>query len=69
MLVDPPPLFSQEWWGHFLVWGVWFPSRLTLEGNRPYLEFWVVILAENPDGSMPAHTKGHEGNLPVGAQI
>jgi hypothetical protein len=30
--------------------------------------FWV-ILAKNPDGSMPAHMKGHEGNLPVGTQI
>jgi hypothetical protein len=28
-----------------------------------------VILAENPDGSMVAHTKGHEGNLLVGTQI
>jgi hypothetical protein len=28
-----------------------------------------VILAENPDGSMPAHTKGREGNLSVGTQI
>jgi hypothetical protein len=28
-----------------------------------------VILAENPDGSMPAHMKGHEGNLSVGTQI
>jgi hypothetical protein len=24
-----------------------------------------VILAVNLDGSMPAHMKGHEGNLPV----
>jgi hypothetical protein len=28
-----------------------------------------VILAENPDGSMQAHTKGHKGNLLVGTQI
>jgi hypothetical protein len=28
-----------------------------------------VIIEENPDGSMPAHTKGREGNLPVGTQI
>jgi hypothetical protein len=28
-----------------------------------------VILAKNLDGSMPAHTKGLEENLPVGTQI
>jgi hypothetical protein len=28
-----PLLFSLEWWGRFLVWGVWFPSRLLLEGT------------------------------------
>jgi hypothetical protein len=28
-----------------------------------------VILAENPDGSMQAHTKDHKGNLLVGTQI
>jgi hypothetical protein len=28
-----------------------------------------VILAKSPDGSMPAHTKGHEGNLPVETHI
>jgi hypothetical protein len=28
-----------------------------------------VILAENLDGSVPAHTKGREGNLPVETQI
>jgi hypothetical protein len=28
-----------------------------------------VILAENLDGSIPAHTKGHEGNLSVETQI
>jgi hypothetical protein len=28
-----------------------------------------VILAENPDGSVLAHMKGHEGNLLVGTQI
>jgi hypothetical protein len=27
-----------------------------------------VILAENPDCSMPAHMKGREGNLPVETQ-
>jgi hypothetical protein len=26
-----PLLFSLEWWGHFLVWGVWFPSCFLLE--------------------------------------
>jgi hypothetical protein len=25
------PLFSLELCGHFLVWGVWFPSHLPLE--------------------------------------
>jgi hypothetical protein len=28
-----------------------------------------VILAENPDGSMPAHMKGREGNLTIGTQM
>jgi hypothetical protein len=27
-----PLLFNLEWWGYFLVWGVWFPSCLPLEG-------------------------------------
>jgi hypothetical protein len=27
------------------------------------------ILAENPDGSMLVHMKGHEGNHPTGTQI
>jgi hypothetical protein len=26
-------LFSLERWGCFLVWGVWFPSRMPLEGT------------------------------------
>jgi hypothetical protein len=28
------PCFSLEWWGHFLVWGVWFASHLPLEGTN-----------------------------------
>jgi hypothetical protein len=28
-----------------------------------------IILAENPDGSMPAHMEGHEGKLLVETQI
>jgi hypothetical protein len=27
-----PQLFGLEWWGHFLVWGVWFLSHLMLKG-------------------------------------
>jgi hypothetical protein len=27
------PLYSLEWWGHFLLWGVWFPNHLSLEGT------------------------------------
>jgi hypothetical protein len=27
-----PLLFSLEWLGHFLVWGVWFSSHLPSEG-------------------------------------
>jgi hypothetical protein len=27
-----PLLFSLEWWDHFLIQGVWFPSHLPLEG-------------------------------------
>jgi hypothetical protein len=30
---------------------------------------FLIILIKNMDGSMPAHTKGHEGNLPVRTQI
>jgi hypothetical protein len=29
-----PLLFSLEWWGRFLVRGVWIPSRLPLEGTN-----------------------------------
>jgi hypothetical protein len=29
---------------------------------------WIII-AENPDGSVPAHTKGRKGNLPVMTHI
>jgi hypothetical protein len=28
-----PLLFILDWWGHFLVWGVRFPSHLPLEGT------------------------------------
>jgi hypothetical protein len=28
-----PHLLSLEWWGHFLVRGVWFSSCLSLEGT------------------------------------
>jgi hypothetical protein len=31
--VGAPPLFSLEWWGHFLVWGEWFPNHLLLGGT------------------------------------
>jgi hypothetical protein len=34
--------FSPKWWVHVLVQGVWFPSRLPLEGNWSYPEFWAV---------------------------
>jgi hypothetical protein len=34
-----------------------------------FMSLSQVILAENPDGSMQAHTKGHKGNLLVGTQI
>jgi hypothetical protein len=30
---DGAPPFSLEWWDRFLVWGVWFPSHLPLEGT------------------------------------
>jgi hypothetical protein len=32
LIIGWPFLFSLEWWGYFLVRGVWFPSRLLLEG-------------------------------------
>jgi hypothetical protein len=28
-----PLLFSLEWWGLYLVWGVWLPSHWSLEGT------------------------------------
>jgi hypothetical protein len=28
-----PLLFNLEWWGHFLLQGVWFPNVLPLEGT------------------------------------
>jgi hypothetical protein len=76
--IAPGISFFLCWWtpplqprmvGPFPSMGCMVPKPFTTGGNRPYLEFWVVILAENPDGSMPAHTKGHEGNLPVRAHI
>jgi hypothetical protein len=27
-----PPFFSLEWWGLYMVWGVWLPNSLPLEG-------------------------------------
>jgi hypothetical protein len=38
-------------------------------GPGGFTRLFRVILAENPDGSMPAHTKGLEGNLVVQTQI
>jgi hypothetical protein len=31
-----------------------------------FTRFSQLILVENSDGSMPAHMKGHEENLPIG---
>jgi hypothetical protein len=28
-----PLLFDLEWWGLYPLWGILFPSRLTLEGT------------------------------------
>jgi hypothetical protein len=33
------PLFSLEWWVCFLVRGVWFSSRLPLEGTNRIQNF------------------------------
>jgi hypothetical protein len=52
---------------HRIRQGVMPPLIKSGPGGFTHLSW--VILAENPDGSMPAHTKGHEGNLPVGSQI
>jgi hypothetical protein len=35
-------LFILERWGCFLVWGVWIPSCMPLEGIDRIWEFWVV---------------------------
>jgi hypothetical protein len=39
LILGCPPLFSLEWWGHFLVRGVWVPSYLLLEGNDSIQNF------------------------------
>jgi hypothetical protein len=42
-----PLLFSLEWWGHFLVWGIWFPSHLPLKRTNRNQNFgcnrWPMV--------------------------
>jgi hypothetical protein len=38
-----PHFFNLEWRGRFQVWGVWFTSRLLLQGTDRILSFWAVI--------------------------
>jgi hypothetical protein len=44
-------------------------GQVPLQRTRHVLMPHPIILAENPDGSVLAHTKGREGNRPVGTQI
>jgi hypothetical protein len=41
-LVGGPSSFSLECWGRSLVWGVWFPSHLPLEGTDLIQKFWAI---------------------------
>jgi hypothetical protein len=44
------------------------PPQIKFEPSG-FMRLSQVILAENPDGSKVAHTKGREGKLLVGTQI
>jgi hypothetical protein len=52
---------------HSIRQGLMLPPINTGLGGFTHLSW--VILTEIPDGSMPTHTKGREGNLPVRTQI
>jgi hypothetical protein len=53
------------------------PLHSTRQGLMPPVKFGpggftrlsLIILAKNPDDSVPAHMKGREGNLSVKTQI
>jgi hypothetical protein len=56
--------------GPYLVWSTWFPSRLPLEGIRPYLDLLcrnqlsMVPKVQDPDSSPRAfHQVGGQGCL------
>jgi hypothetical protein len=38
-------------------------------GQGAFTRLFQVILAGNPDGSLSAHMKGNEGNLPIRTHI
>jgi hypothetical protein len=51
---------------HRTIQGLMPPVKSRLDG---FTHLSRIILAKNPDGSMPAHTKGCEGNLLLKTQI
>jgi hypothetical protein len=48
-----PLLFSLEWWSCFLVWGVWFPNHLPLEGTNRIQNFGLYPVARGTQGIYP----------------
>jgi hypothetical protein len=64
-----PLLFSLEWWGHFLVRGVWFPSSLPLEGSDRIQNFHAFhaqamrMALGRPGGSDPQSLTTHPTRL------
>jgi hypothetical protein len=69
--VEPGSPFEGESWPgpvplHRTKQGLMPPVKFRLGG---FTQLSRIILAENSDGSVPAHMKGREGNLMVGTQI
>jgi hypothetical protein len=50
---------------HRIRQGLMYPPAIR-SGPGGFTRLYRVILVENLDGSMLAHKKGREGNLPVG---
>jgi hypothetical protein len=49
----PCPIFSLEWLGHSLVWGVSFPNCLPLEGTDRIQSFGLSQVAHGTQGKLP----------------
>jgi hypothetical protein len=48
-------LFSLEWWGLYSVQGVWFSSRLLLEGTDRIQNFGSYPMTHGTWGILPRH--------------